>query len=174
MARKSLRAIAALIAAAVPGVVSLKVSANGPDKSLRFGGTVTVDGTAYEVAADNGKLKRYAEVDAFVKDAAAHFPTNNGTYTVQVETGLVLVQSLPSDLKKDAAAKVIKLGAKKTTQQGVVTKLDADLLLMAGWENGNALQVARFNEVTTEKATVVNDIAAIDAQIAHYTAIANS
>lgn len=174
MARKSLRAIAALIAVAAPGVVSLKVAAAGSDKSLRFGATVMVDGTAYEVAAENGKLKRYGDVDSFVKDVAANFPTNNGTYAVSVETGLVLVQSLPSDLKKDAAAKVIKLNGKKTAQQAVVTKLDADLLLMAGWENGNALQVARFNEVTTEKATVVNDIAAIDDLIAHFTAIANS
>lgn len=172
--RKSLRALAAIVAAANPGVLSFHLAAISGDKSLKFNGSVVVDGTAYSVAADNGKIKKYADADGFTKDLAAYFATPTGTYEISVETGLVLVSPLPADLKKNAASKVVSLGAKKTAQQAIVTALDAGLVLMDGWDVGNALQVARFNEVTAQKVSVVADIAAIDALIVTYTAIANS
>lgn len=171
--RKSLRVLAGLIAVAVPGVVSIKAVAVPGDKSLKFGGVVTIDGASYEVAADNGKIKKYSDVDSLVKDVAANFPSANGNYAVSIETGLILVQSIPADLKKDAASRVVKYNTKKTAQNAVITMLDADLVLMAGWDVGNQLQQAKFNEVTAQKVAVQADVAALDALIAKYTAIAN-
>jgi len=178
MARKTLRKIAALLATAqvaTPGLVpEIKLSAKDGDKSLKFTVTVKVGPTVYDVAGDNGKVKTYAGADDVVKAVAKYIPTNTGSYTLDVETGLLLVSALPSDLKKDAASKVVKYGAIKTAQNAVLAGIVAEIALMAGWENGNALQVARLNESNAQKAAVEEDIDEIDALIAHYTTIANS
>jgi len=177
MARKTLRMIAGLLAVArvsTPGLEPvLKLVADPKDKALKFSGVVSIDGTDYTVAADNGKNKTYGTADQFVKDAAKYLETNTGTYTVSVETGVLLVGAIPSDLKKDAASKVVKYGQTKTSQNTVLTDLNSQLALMAGWDNGNALQKAKFAEVSAQKAAVVEDVAAIDALITKYTAIAN-
>jgi len=101
-----------------------------------------------------------------------YMETSDGTYTVAIETGLVLVSPLPADLKKDAASKVVKYNTKKTAQTAVLADIDAQIVLMDGWNTGNALQVARLAEVQTQRAAVVEDIAAIDALIAKYTVVA--
>lgn len=178
MSRKTLRKIAALLETArvaTPGLVpEVTLNIKPGDKALRFFVVVKIGADSYNVAGDNGKVKLYQNADDAVKALAKYLPTNSGDYALTVSTGLELVASLPADLKKDAAAKVIKFGTVKTAQQAVVTGLDAELALMAGWNVGNALQQARFAEVTDQKAAVVEDIAAIDGLIAHYTAIANS
>ena len=176
--RKTMRETARLLEVArvaTPGLVpTLTLHAHDGDKSLKFAATVGIGATNYEVAADNGKLKTFATADDFVKTIAKYMPTGSGTYALSVATGLVLVGSIPSDLKKDAASKVLKYGAVKTSQQAQVVSIDADLALMVDWENGNALQQARKAEVQAQRVAVVEDIAAIDALIANYTAIANS
>lgn len=174
MARKTLRKIAGILAAA--GAVTPVFSATvvGADKTLKFAGHVSISGTVYDVATNAGKVKSYVDVDGFVRDIAANLPNSSGTYQVSVETGLMLVSNPPSDVKKDAAAKELKFTGVKTAQQAVVAGLDTQLGLMAGWATGNALQVAKYNEVVAQKAAVNEDIVQLDAMIAAYHTIAIS
>lgn len=176
--RKTMRVIAEALATArqtTPGLLPvLSLLAIGQDKSLRMVGSVQVGATSYDVANDQGKVRTFTAVDDFVKAVAKYIPTVTGDYPVTVKTGILLVGSVPADLIKDAQSKVVKLGGVKVTQQGVVADLNAQLALMAGWDQGNPLQVAKFNEVTAQKAAVVEDIAALDALIAHYQTIAGS
>ena len=176
MARKTIREIARLLSVArvaTPGLnPEFSLYADDGNKSLKFSGEVKIGNDIYSVAADNGKVKKFTNADDYVKVVAQHLETSDGTYTVAISTGLVLVSALPADLKKDAASKVLKFNAKKTAQTAVKADLDAQIVLMDGWDQGNALQVVRLQEVTAERSAVVEDIAAIDALIAKYTAIA--
>lgn len=176
--RKTMREIARLLkverqtnAGAVP---TLALNAVPGDKSLRYGGEITIGAATYQVATDAGRVRTFGNGDDFVKTVAKYLPTSSGAYAVTVATGILLVSPVPSDLVKDAQAKVLRYQAVKTAQQAVVADLDADLALMAGWATGNPLQVAKWGEVTAQKAAVVEDIAAVDALIAEYQAIASS
>ena len=72
-----------------------------------------------------------------------------------------------------AQGQITRLGKVKTAQNAVITKLDEQLGFMVGWENGNAAQQAKKLEVQNQRACVVTDIAAIDAEVARLTVIAN-
>jgi len=68
-----------------------------------------------------------------------------------------------------AADEVVRLGVRKTAQQGVLADIAAQLALMVGWENGNALQRAKKLEVQAQQTAVIGDIAAIDDEIVRLT-----
>lgn len=150
-------------------VVSFDANALPGDKRLRFYGVVKIGGTSYDLAGNNGRLKLFGDVDGYVKYVAAAMPAGGGSYSVKVNTGVTLAAAIPADLVKAAAAKVAKLQAAKVSQQAVVAGLDAQLAMMAGWESGSPLQVARFVEVMEQKAAVLADVAAIDAEIVRLT-----
>lgn len=145
--------------------ISTEANAIAGEKSLKFYGIVKVGAAEYDLANTNGKLKLFANADDLVKYIAQAVPAGSGSYTIKVNTGVVLAAAVPSDLIKAAAAKVVKLGAAKTAQQAVITEINAQLALMAGWGSGSALQVNKLNETNVQKAAVQADIAAIDAEI---------
>lgn len=64
---------------------------------------------------------------------------------------------------------MVKLQAAKVAQTAVIAEIDAQLALMVGWASGSSLQVAKLNETNTQRAAVVADIAAIDAEIVRLT-----
>lgn len=167
------RKLAEVVAAARqadPGVaVTVRADVLPGDRSLIFHGVVSVGAVVHELAASNGKLKTFSALDDLVRYVAEAAPVGSGAYALTVETGVVLSAPVPVDLVKAAAAKVAKLQKAKTAQQAVVTSLDGQLALMAGWGSGSPLQVARFAEVTQQKATVLADIGAIDAEIIRLT-----
>lgn len=145
------------------------VTAKPGDKALLFGGVVSIAGTAYECAADSGKIAKFADVDDFVRFCAKHVETSDGSYQVRVETGDTLVASLPANMATWAEAEIVRLGKRKIAQNEVIAGIDAQLDLMVGWAVGNALQRARLAEVTAQRSAVVADISAIDAEIARLT-----
>lgn len=167
--RKTSRQLAALISAAVainPAVaIDFKLLTTGTDKSLKFVGSVVLDGTTYELAADNGKVQTFLDVDGFVKKVAKFNEDGEGVYTVTIDTGSLLASSVPSNLVAAKAAKVASLTKTKAAQNAVVVALDAQIALMPGWDVGNAAQRAKLAEVQAQKVAVVGDIAAIDAEI---------
>lgn len=100
------------------------------------------------------------------------FESSAGEQLLEILAALIvdgLARQLVRDRVKAAAAKVAKLQAAKVSQQAVVAGLDAQLAMMAGWESGSPLQVARFVEVMEQKAAVLADVAAIDAEIVRLT-----
>jgi len=139
------------------------------DKKFRFKGFVTIDGTEYEAANTAGKIATFADVDAFVKYAAGCVETGSGVYTVEVETGVILVKPTPADMVAWAADEIVRLNVRKTAQQAVLADIGVQLGLMTGWENGNALQRAKKLEVQAQQTTVIGDIAAIDNEITRLT-----
>ena len=144
--------------------------AEAEDKKLRFFGFVEIDGTEYECATPAGRIARFPDIDAMVKYLAGCVETATGDYSITIGTDILLVKSQPNDLVAWAADEVVRLGVKKTAQQAVVTGIDAQLALMVDWENtGNALQRAKKLEVQAQKAAVLEDIAAIDAEIVRLT-----
>jgi hypothetical protein len=104
-----------------------------------------------------------------VKFLAQAAPIGSGDYPIVLKTGITLAQSVPEDLVAWAGKQIIKLQAKKAAQQEVIAGLNAQLALMTDWEDGSPLQVAKKEEVTTQKAAVESDIAAIDAEILRLT-----
>lgn len=135
------------------------------DKELRFKLFVTIGGVEYEAAGNSGKIQTFSDLDAAVKFLAGCVETSTGTYSIPIETGVILVKPVPSDLEAWAEAEVERLGVRKLAQQEVLAKLNAQIALMAGWETGNALQQAKLAETTEQQVCVTGDIAAIDAEI---------
>lgn len=178
MARKTKRELSRLFAAeklATPGAVAtLKLSSVGPDKSLRFVGSVGIAGVEYEVAADNGKIKTFTDVDSFLKHVAGAVEVGTGVYQVEIQTGALLASTVPNDIKVWADGQITRLTKTKTAQLGVVADIDAQLSLMAGWDSGNAAQQAKLAETQAQKVAVNTDIAAIDTEVARLTVIVNS
>jgi len=157
---------------AVPGLVpEFRGVAVGNDKALRFHGFVKVGADEYQIANDGGSVKVFSQVDDLAKMASKVCEAGDGKYTIKLETGALLASAVPADIIKDAQAKVLKLGKTKTMQNEVVTKLAAQLTAMAGWDVGNVGQQAKFGEVTAQKAAVLSDIAAIDAEVARLNAL---
>ena len=150
-------------------VIVFNANAVEGNKQLKFYGVVSVGGVEYDLAGNNGRLKLFNDADDFVKFVAAAAPAGSGVYPVHIRTGDTLAAAVPSDLVKAAAAKVVKLQAAKVAQTAVIGEIDAQLALMAGWGSGSSLQVARLNETKTQRAAVVADIAAIDAEIVRLT-----
>lgn len=177
MARKTMRELSRLFQAAkvaTPGLVAtLKLATVGTDKGLRFQGVIGIDGVEYEVAGDNGKLRTFSDVDSFLKFAARSAEVGNGVYQVEVDTGALLASTVPSDLISWSEAQIVRLNKVKAAQNGVVEKIDEQLTLVVGWENGNAAQQAKKAETEAQRACVVTDIAAIDTEIARLTAVVN-
>jgi hypothetical protein len=163
------RALSAAIGAAKSSNPSVTVShiANAVpgDKKLVFYGVTDVGGVEYDLAADNGKLKKFTDVDDMVKYIATAVPVGSGDYMVKVGTGLTLAAAVPGDLVVWAGKQVVKLQSKKVSQQAVIAALDVQLALMDGWGDGSPLQVAKLEETEAQKAAVQADIAAIDAEI---------
>ena len=139
------------------------------DKALKFFGEVKIGAATYELAGNNGKLRVFTDIDDFVKFLSGAIPSGSGDYNVVIKTGVALAASVPSDLVKAAAAKVVKLNAAKVVQNEVLAEINAQLALMVGWESGSPLQAAKLAETNTQKATVLADIAAIDAEIVRLT-----
>jgi hypothetical protein len=82
---------------------------------------------------------------------------------------LLLAAAVAADQVKAAAARVVRLGTVTVSQQAQVDKIDAQLALMVGWSAGSPLQVAAFNEATTQRAVVVADMAAVAAEVVRLT-----
>lgn len=174
--RKSLREISRLFAgwkAGTPGAVAvLKLLVSGTSSALKFTGQMVVDGVAYDLATDAGKIKTFSNVDDFLKYAAKAAEKGNGVYTVEVDTGAVLASSVPADMKAWAENQITKLNKTKISQNATIAAIDEQLSLMDGWEAGNAAQQAKKTETEAQRACVVTDIAAIDAEVVRLTAIA--
>jgi hypothetical protein len=145
--------------------VSFIAQAVEGNKQLKFYGIVDVDGTEYDLAGDNGKLKLFTDADDYVKYIATAAPMGTGDYAVTISTGLTLAASVPNDLVAWATKQIAKLQTKKTAQQTVLANINAQLALMVGWESGSPLQVAKKVETTTQRDAVQADIDAIDAEI---------
>ncbi|MBS1188793.1 MAG: hypothetical protein H6R10_585 [Rhodocyclaceae bacterium] len=158
-------AVALSAARALNPNVALSFAAVAKDKGLKFTGVVTIGGNDYTVANPNGKEKTFTAVDDMVKVLASHVPVASGDYDIKVKTGTLLLKAIPVDMVKAATAEIARLTTIKTGQTAVKTELEAQLALMAGWENGNPLQVQRKAAVEAQKSVVVDDIAAIDAEI---------
>lgn len=176
MERKSLRELSRLFKAEKANnpnaVATLKLVASTVDKSLKFVAVITIAGVSYQCAADTGKVKTFPDVDTFLKYAATAAETGNGVYNVEVDTGAVLASYVPTNMKTWAESQIVRLGKSKLSQQAVISDIDTQLGLMVGWENGNAAQQAKKAEVQAQRACVVTDIAAIDAEVVRLQAIA--
>lgn len=176
MSRASLRVLSGLLRThrvSVPNFVpTVLARAVGTDKSLRLVADVTVNGDpAKTIAADSGKVKTFGDLDAVVRTMSKLAESSNGVYALTVDTGALFASSVPTDIIASYEAQVVRLGKVKTSQQAQSAALAASLALMVGWDVGNAAQVARFNEVTDQKAAVDADIAAIDTEGARLAAL---
>lgn len=173
MARKTARELTKLLRdhrVGTPGAqATFRAAAIPGDKGLKFKLFVTINAVEYEAASNSGKVQAFGDMDAAVKYLAGCVETSTGTYSIPIETGVVLIKPIPADLVAWAAAEVERLGVRKLAQQALVSKLEDQLELMAGWDTGNALQQAKYNEVVAQENCVLGDIAAIDAEIARLT-----
>lgn len=169
--RATVRKLAGILAAykvGNPGFTPVfACSAVGTDKQLKVQSTVKVDGGApVTIAADNGKIKTFSDVDAAIQAFSKISESNNGVYSLSVDTGALFASKVPTNMVSAAESKIIALTKTKANQTAQKASLDADLVLMAGWDTGNAAQQARFAEVTAQSATVADDIGALTAELA--------
>lgn len=175
--RKTSREIARLFAAEKlidPAAVAVcELFAVAGDKNLRFTAHVDLGSQGgCQPASDNGKIKVFSDVDSFVKFIAKAAESSNGDYTVRVNTGNLLASKVPADLKAWAGSQIVSLNKSKVSQAATVASIDEQLVLMAGWENGNQAQRDKKNEAIDQREAVVTDIAAIDAEITRLTPLA--
>lgn len=176
MSRASIRVLAARAAAHIaanPGFVpTLYCTAIGVDKSLRLLASVKVDGgSEVDICGDNGKIKTFSDMDGVVKAMSKIRESSNGVYAITVDTGVLFASSAPANVTAYYEAQIVRLGKVKVHQQAVSAEIAAQLVLIAGWDVGNAAQQARFAEVTAQKAAVDADITALTDEIARLTAL---
>lgn len=175
MTRKTSREISRLYAVekiANPGAVALiSAIAVGTDRNLKMSAKIGIGANEYELASDNGRVKIFANVDDVLKYAAKAAEKGDGVYTVSVDTGALLASSVPNDVIAAAESQTIKLARVKNSQNEQVAAIDVQLGLMVGWENGNAAQQAKKIETLAQRACVVTDIAAIDAELVRLAAV---
>ena len=143
----------------------------GAEKDLRFTAFVSIAGTDYALAGDGGAVKKFGAVDDALKMIAKVAESGDGTYTVRVETGALLASKVPANMVTWAGSQTVKLGKVKTAQQAVIADIDTQLAAMNGWENGNQAQRAKKDEMQAQRAAVVEDVAAIDAEVARLATI---
>lgn len=155
----------------------LRVCWHGKEISLIFFGVVAVLVNGVQIAAyymassSSGKLKVFGDVDSAVRAYAAVLPNNDGKYLVSVDVGGVLDKRPPVDLIKAAGAERLRCQGARTKALAEISARDAQLTLMAGWSSGNALQVARYDEVAMQKTALTGAVASLDAEIVRLTAI---
>lgn len=166
--RKTIRQLTAIVAAAV-GSPSFSFVAAAGDKGIRGFVEVAVGDATYQIATDAGKIRVFGDIDSAVKAIAKIKETNDGEYSVKVETGSLFASPAPVNVEAYYEGLIAKLGKAKTAQQAKSAELAALLASMVGWNTGNAAQVARFEEVTAQKACVDADILAIDAEVVRLT-----
>lgn len=173
--RKTVRQLAGIVRAALVADANTDISyiagAKAGDKSLKLDLFVIVGATQYEVASDSGKLRVFGTLDDCIKVAAKVHEANDGQYSVTVATADLLASPAPANIGDYLAAQIAKLGKVKAAQTDKSAALADQLAAMAGWDSGNAAQVARFNEVTAQKVAVDGDIVAIDAEVVRLTAL---
>lgn len=136
--------------------------------------TVMLD---YVVGDDSGKVKRFATVDALVKSIALISENNAGLYGVELDTGALFASKVPANIYKDAENKVIKLTKIRAAQVAKRAALDAmtdEGGPMFGWNNGNAAQVARYEETVAQSESVDRDVTALSVEIDRLQAIVES
>lgn len=159
----------------VRGLLTLTARPN--DKTLKFSAVVTLMADAdelaeYHVASDtSGAVSRFTDVDDAIRLMAKTLPSPTGGYAVQIEVGQILDKLPPADLVEAAKKDKASLTAKKTAINTKITAIDAQLALMAGWEAGNSMQVARKTETQAQKQALVDLVASIDAEVARLTAL---
>lgn len=166
--RKTGREIARLIAAekaSNPAFVPSFVLQSDGKKELRFVGLISIGANQYAIASDTGPVRNFANVDDFVRVVAKVAESGNGDYVLTVKTGQLLASSVPANMATWAAAQTLRLNKVKTSQQARVAEIDTQLSVMAGWENGNQAQQAKKTEVQAQRAAVLTDIAAIEAEV---------
>ena len=167
--RKTGREIASLIAAEKainPAFVpSFVLQSDGKSKELRFVGLISIGANQYAIASDSGLVRNFANVDDFVRVVAKVAESGNGDYVLTVKTGQLLASSVPANMATWAAAQALRLNKVKKSQQARVVEIDTQLSVMAGWENGNQAQQAKKTEVQAQRAAVLTDIAAIEAEV---------
>lgn len=170
MARKTARQLTKLLRdhrVGTPGAqATFRAAAVPGDKGLRFALFVTIGGVEYQAASNSGKVQTFGDMDAAVKFLAGCVETSTGTYSIPIETGVILVKAIPADLAAWAVSEIERLNVRKTAQNAVLAKLNDQIALMAGWDTGNALQQAKLAETQAQQVCVTGDIAAIDAEIA--------
>lgn len=168
--RKTVRQLTAIVAGAV-GTPSFSFVAAAGDKGIRGFVDVTVDAVTYQIATDAGKIRVFGDIDSAVKSMAKIKEANDGEYSIGIQTGSLFASPAPVNVEAYYEGLIAKLGKAKTAQQAKSAELAALLVSMAGWEAGNAAQVARFDEVSAQKDCVDADILAIDAEVVRLTAL---
>lgn len=131
----------------------------------------------YVVADDSGKVKRFSTVDALVKSVALISENNVGLYGVELDTGALFASKVPANIYKDAENKGIKLKKIRTAQVAKRAALDAmtdEGGPMFGWVNGNAAQVARYEETVAQSESIDRDVTALSVEIDRLQAIVES
>lgn len=178
MSRLSIRAAKSTVAAYVAsngGSVSLSCVATGKAGNPSFAASVTYGGGTIQLAGDSGKIKSFPTVEAAILAFSQIREANDGVYAPSVDTGELFASKVPSNIYTAAASRIVSLNKSRAMQ---ITRRDALAALLAGpmlgWDTGNAAQVASFNETTTQKAVIVSDIAAIDAEIVAQQAVVDS
>ena len=131
----------------------------------------------YAVADDSGKVKRFATVDALVKSVALISENNAGLYGVELDTGALFASKVPVNIYKDAESKVIKLTkirAAQVAKREVLSAMTGEGGPMFGWANGNAAQVARYEETIAQMGSIDRDATALSVEIGRLQAIVES
>ncbi|MCL2344460.1 MAG: hypothetical protein FWC58_01240 [Desulfobulbus sp.] len=169
--REASRQYAAAKAVDPLATVDVELFAINNDPMLRFTAVMTIKGVDSEVAADNGKLKVFANVDDFLKFVAKAAESGDGVYNVKVDTGMILASKVPGNMLTWAQSQIARLAATKPKQQKVIDLIDAQLATMAGWETGNQAQQAKKAELSAQRGAVVTDMAAIDAEVSRLQAL---
>lgn len=129
-------------------------------------------------ADENGKVKKFATIDAVVKALSQVDEAGDGQYAIgSIETGAFFSSNVPADVYRDAENKVVKLtkvAVAQTAKRGALADLIGEGGAYFGWNAGNAAQRARYAETQAQIVSLDADSVAIMAEITRLNALIDS
>jgi len=159
--------------------VSVKAKLVDPKKitfTAEVDATVDIDGTptpsTYAVATADGKVRAYGDVDSIASQIMNLAPQKFvGGLSIAIVGAAQLTRTVnpPTDIIAAATKQKTKYQEKSADMADGIAKANAELALIASWENGTLAEQARFQELTARKASQVEYKAWLDAEITRLT-----
>lgn len=174
MARKQLTALAVLVASGnVVGGVTLTAYTKGKG-DIAFTATVVIDDltnvTPYIVADDAGKVRRFADVDDFLKAAGPLNLISNATDVTLANLEVVAPKEFTGDIIKRNQSIMAAYEKRVLACAGRVTGLTSQITLAESTPGVSAALVAELQE---QLATVNGLVTVLNAEITRIDAIIN-
>lgn len=164
--RKSVPLIKAIFAETPPEAISIALTIVDK-KRLTFTAALTCqvgnESVVYDIATNDGKLKKYQDIDSVYRTAVvvagALFATQAPVVAMIVNQAVMLPEeSISGDPSEKLAKEKLKLQSAKAATDAKLVDIGVDIAAVASYATGTPKEQAYYNELVSEQ-TVMSQLA---------------